>query len=131
MEQEEKVRRFIKIDEKDEVVFEQVREVIEFIVNDVLKDELVAHVYIDEEGMILGISENRTDDLFVYNDGTLMRFYTRNKHWRISVIRRRSKKVTLIEFVSPRTTMDGMDEAIELVLSKVDGVEITMGDSSG
>lgn len=127
MEKNEKVREHIQISEKKGVTFLNIVEIIADGVKEILKDDLVAFAYINEQGLVVGSECVRPVETYIYDDGTLFRAFTMKGHWRISAVRRKdSGSVTLVEVLAPHYDAEKVSVFADFVTKETKGTRVVM-----
>jgi len=124
MEKREKVREHIVIPEANNITFFGIVNIFADVLKNILEDDIVACVFINEQGLIVGSENVFPIENYVIDDGTLFRAFTKKGRWRVSAIRRKnSGSVTLIEFLAPCDTAEKMSEVVAYVLDKTNGTK--------
>ena len=127
MEKNEKVREHIQISERKGVTFLDIVEIIADGVKEILKDDLVAFAYINEQGLVVGSECVRPVETYIYDDGTLFRAFTMKGHWRISAVRRKdSGSVTLVEVLAPHYDAEKVSVFADFVTKETKGTRVVM-----
>jgi len=125
---EGKVRMHIKVSEDEELTFEKTIQDIEVLAKEIIEDDVVSFLYIQE-----GLKEGNVnfnyngDDSLITEEGTMMRFFTKNTKWSFILIKRERKNgfITLIDITAPKKDEKIFNIMIERIL------EITKGEIGG